>query len=68
MIYDDKTLETCSDEVLSEHETKLLTIFQFNYDQWLTTKTVNSNDEWAFKVECDVKCLKQVRKHILKRK
>lgn len=66
MIYDDKTLETCGDDVLINHEKELREELKTNTHYWLTT--YNDNEHWAYKVSSTVECLKQVRKHIIKRK
>lgn len=66
MIYDDKTLEKCSDDILKGHEELLKEELKTNTHYWLAT--YHDNEHWAYKVSSTVECLKQVRKHILKRK
>lgn len=66
MIYDDQTLEKCSFEVLKKHEVKLTKELETDTHYWLSS--YNDNDRWQFKVEISIKCLAQVRKHIIKRK
>jgi len=62
MIYDNRTLEKLSLEQLKEHEVKLISELKTDTEYWLST--YSDNEHWAYKVETDVNCLKQVRTFI----
>ncbi len=62
MIYDDNTLKNLSLEQLKSHEAKLISSLKTHTEYWLST--YRDNEDWSYKVETDVECLKQVRKFI----